>query len=175
MIWLWVGLATAGTLEVGSDKPYATVQEAVDDALAGDVVRIDEGSWSGFVSSTPGLTFEAADGVGSVSFVSTVTLEDGATGTVLDGLSWDEGIEGAALLVYDDLLASELSFEGNDGSEALVTVANGAEAVFTDLSCRNLTSSCVAVYGATASFDGLLVSAGELAEGAAIEGVWLAQ
>ena len=79
---LWAGLAAAATLDVGVHG--ATVQETVDAAAEGDVVRIVEGTWDGPVRIDKAITLQGAGG--RISSFDGKTVVVAAPNVVLDGI-----------------------------------------------------------------------------------------
>ena len=73
LFFLFHTVASAATLTVGA--PYATIQEAVDDSVAGDTVQVPAGVWFGDVDVPHELILDAPEGPAETTLVGCLTLD----------------------------------------------------------------------------------------------------
>jgi hypothetical protein len=104
--------ASAATLEVGSGKPFATIQAAINAASAGDSILVYDGTYHEEIKLNKSLTVKSVNGAGSTiidstgfsSFSSGVSFSSGlGRETVLDGftVAHGESFQGGNISCYN--------------------------------------------------------------------------
>ena len=130
--------ASAGTLVVSAKGPYTSVQDAVDDAVDGDVIQIDAGLFSGdVVVNSLSITLEGS-GAGTVlradSSTDILTLRGGPSyTTVVRNLTLrGDGTATRCARVRDGIVAEfdSVVFEDGGSNGGGAYVYDGSEATF---------------------------------------------
>ncbi|MEQ1565733.1 MAG: right-handed parallel beta-helix repeat-containing protein [Myxococcota bacterium] len=121
-MWFTIGsLALGATLEVGPTGAYATINDALDDAGAGDTVRVAPGVYREVVWVEGPVTLESTGGAAqtviafppSYGWTPPVVYVIGAQGAVIRGFTIDAtGTDNALSVDYSTLEAVELELFG---------------------------------------------------------------
>jgi|GEM_PF-1070342 len=114
-------ISNAATLQVGEGQTYASINDALDDAVSGDTIEVSAGTYEEDVTVTIDLTLTGVDGSGS-----TVLLGSDTTLTVADAT-----VEVSGFTLYSDgdrgFSFEEAVVTGSDLSVAAISSSdNGA-------------------------------------------------